>query len=166
MRLSTGQERKNERSCCTAYDCLSPQFMCTGFCLGITAHDREKASSSIICRSLLTSKELGEAGAISPTRVRILAFASEDCHQCHTLQAPVLRRVKEAHGDTVTIIEIDAPNSPELTQRYHVLTVPTTVLLDVKGKAHAVNYGFTNAQSLLKQVDEILVLDDVQEALS
>ncbi|HEY4032623.1 MAG TPA: thioredoxin family protein [Ktedonobacteraceae bacterium] len=128
----------------------------------IIERKRHQASSADLP---LTSKELGEAGAISPTRVRILAFASEDCHQCHTLQAPVLRRVKEAHGDAVTVIEIDAPNSPELTQRYHVLTVPTTVLLDVKGKAHAVNYGFTNAQSLLKQVDEILVLDDVQEAL-
>jgi thioredoxin-related protein len=109
---------------------------------------------------VLTSKELGESG-IPLTRVRILAFASEDCDQCHTLQAPVLRRVKEAHADNVTIIEIDAPNSPELVHRYHVLTVPTTVLLDVRGKAHAVNYGFTNAQSLLKQVDEILVLDEV-----
>jgi len=128
----------------------------------IIERKRHQASSADL---LLTSKELGEAGAMSPTPVRILAFASEDCHQCHTLQAPVLRRVKEAHGDIITIIEIDAPSSPELTHRYHVLTVPTTVLLDVKGKAHAVNYGFTNAQSLLKQVDEILVLDDMQEAL-
>ncbi len=109
---------------------------------------------------VLTSKELGEAG-LPLTRVRILAFASEDCDQYRTLQAPVLRRVKEAHADNVTIIEIDTSNSPELAHRYHVLTVPTTVLLDIKGKAHAVNYGFTNAQSLLRQVDEILVRDDV-----
>jgi len=120
---------------------------------------RHQASSG---DPILASKELGEAGDTPPARVRILAFGSEDCHQCHTLQAPVLRRVKEAHGDVVTIIEIDASNSPELTSRYHVLTLPTTVLLDVKGKAHAVNYGFTNAQSLLKQVDEILALDDVE----
>lgn len=109
---------------------------------------------------VLLSNELNETGT-PLTRVRILAFASEDCSQCHTLQAPVLRRVKEAHADNITIIEIDTPNSPALALRYHVLTVPTTVLLDAKGKAHAINYGFTNAQSLLKQVDEILVLDDV-----
>lgn len=123
----------------------------------IIGSKRNQASSS---DPILTSKELSET-KIPLTRVRILAFASKDSYQCHTLQAPVLRRVKEAHADNVTIIEIDAPNSPELAHRYHVLTVPTTVLLDVKGKAHAVNYGFTNAQSLLKQVDEILVLDDV-----
>lgn len=111
--------------------------------------------------TLWSLQETIELEDIPPARVCILAFASEECHQCHILQAPVLRRVKEAHGDIVTIVDIDASNAPELTSRYHVVTVPTTVLLDVKGKAHAVNYGFTNAQSLLKQVDEILVRDDV-----
>jgi hypothetical protein len=96
-------------------------------------------------------------------RVRILAFGNEDDRQCRILQAPVLRRVVEAKGDVVSVINIDAANSPELTQRYHVLTVPTTVLLDARGKTYAVNYGFTNAQSLLKQVDEIL--DGAQEVL-
>ena len=99
-------------------------------------------------------------------RVHILAFGSEESQQCRVLQAPVLRRVVEAMGDVVSVTNIDAPSSPELTQRYHVLTVPTTVLLDASGKVHAVNYGFTNAQSLLKQVDEILALDGAQEALS
>ena len=123
----------------------------------ISERKRNQVSSA---GPVLISNELNKMGA-PLTRVRILAFASEGCSQCHTLQAPVLRRVKEAQADNVTIIEIDAPNSPELAHHYHVLTVPTTVLLDAKGKTHAVNYGFTNAQSLLKQVDEILVLDDV-----
>ncbi len=98
-------------------------------------------------------------------RVRILAFSSEDCRPCHTLQAPALRRVQEAYGNKLAVTEIDAPTSPELAQHYHVLTVPTTVLLDAAGKAHAINYGFTNAQSLSRQVEEILALDGAQEAL-
>ncbi len=92
----------------------------------------------------------------SEARVHILAFSSEDCRQCHTMQAPVLRRVKEARGNSISVIDIDAPDNPDLTERYHVLTVPTTVILDTQGKAHAVNYGFTNAQSLLKQIDEVI----------
>ncbi|WP_126578087.1 thioredoxin family protein [Tengunoibacter tsumagoiensis] len=95
-----------------------------------------------------------------PSRVRILAFQSEDSPECRQLQAPVLRWIVEARGEVVSVINIDASNCPELTDRYQVMTVPTTVLLDMKGKAHAVNYGFTNAQSLLKQVDEILALDE------
>lgn len=100
------------------------------------------------------------------TRVRILAFSSEEDRQCRILQAPVLRRIIEARGNVVAVINVDVPSSPELTQRYNVLTVPTTVLLDATGKTYAVNYGFTNAQSLLKQIDEILALDGAQEALS
>ena len=99
-------------------------------------------------------------------RVRILAFSREDCRLCHTMQAPVLRRMQEAYGDTLAIATVDAPSSPVLMQRYHVLTVPTTVLFDVSGKVHAINYGFTNAQSLSRQVEEILALDGLQEALS
>lgn len=97
--------------------------------------------------------------ASSPFRVRILAFSSADCPQCHRLQAPALQRVLEARGPAVALMEVDAPNSPELTQHYQVLTVPTTVVLDATGRARAVNYGFTNTQRLLEQVDEVLRVD-------
>jgi len=43
-----------------------------------------------------------------------------------------------------------------LAQRYQVLTVPTTVVLDAAGYVHAVNYGFANTQRLLEQVDGVL----------
>lgn len=92
----------------------------------------------------------------SVARVRILAFSSPDCRQCHQLQQPALERVLEARGETVSVINIDAPSSPELTQRYRVLTVPTTVILDTEGHAHAVNYGFANTQQLLEQIDQVL----------
>ncbi len=84
--------------------------------------------------------------------VRILAFSSADCKQCHQLQAPALRRVQEIHGADVTVVEVDAPTAPELVRQYHVLTVPTTVVLDATGRAHALNYGFANTQRLLEQV--------------
>jgi hypothetical protein len=89
-------------------------------------------------------------------QVRILAFSSPDCRQCHQLQQPALQRVLEARGKSVSVIDIDAPSSPELTQLYQVLTVPTTVILDAEGYAHAVNYGFANTQRLLEQVDQAL----------
>ena len=88
--------------------------------------------------------------------VRILAFSSADCRQCHELQIPALQRVLDARGSKVSVAEVDAPNSPDLTQRFRVLTLPSTVVMDASGRAHAVNYGFANTQRLLEQVDDVL----------
>ncbi len=88
--------------------------------------------------------------------VRILAFSSADCRQCHEMQIPALQRVLDARGSKVSVAEVDTPNSPDLAQRYRVLTLPSTVIMDAAGRAHAVNYGFANTQLLLDQVDEVL----------
>ncbi|GAC1651794.1 MAG: thioredoxin family protein [Ktedonobacteraceae bacterium] len=96
------------------------------------------------------------ANVATNAQISILVFSSEDCRQCHQLQAPALRRVVDARGELISIVEVDAPTSPELTERYQVLTVPTTIILDAAGKAHAVNYGFANAKRLLEQVDSVL----------
>lgn len=92
----------------------------------------------------------------SLSQVRILAFSSDDCRQCHEMQIPALQRVLDARGSKVSIAEVDAANSPDLTQRYRILTLPSTVIMDAAGRAHAVNYGFANTQRLLDQVDEVL----------
>ena len=92
----------------------------------------------------------------SLSQVRILAFSSADCRQCHEMQIPALQRVLDARGSKVSVAEVDAPNSPDLTQRYRILTLPSTVIMDAAGRAHAVNYGFANTQRLLDQVDEVL----------
>jgi thioredoxin 1 len=89
--------------------------------------------------------------------IHILSFSSEDCRQCK-LQAPILQRIVATHKDAISITEIDAPTEPELTTRYQVLTVPTTVVLDAQGKAHAINYGFANTQKLLQQIDALLAV--------
>ena len=99
------------------------------------------------------TSDQGEA-AHSP--IRLLVFSSADCRQCHQLQAPALQRVLEARGNAVTVVDIDAPSEQELVQTYHVLTVPSTVILDATGQAQAINYGFANTQRLLTQIDEVL----------
>jgi hypothetical protein len=102
----------------------------------------------------------GLAGAAEAAPVQILNFSSADCSQCFRLQAPALRRLLEARSGEVTILNVDAPNTPELAQRYQVLTVPTTVVLDASGQAQAVNFGFAPTERLLAQVDAVLAKSD------
>jgi Thioredoxin len=106
--------------------------------------------------TILSGIGTGETTPNSISPVRILAFSSIDCHQCKQLQAPALERVVEARQGDVTIMEVDAATEHDLVQTYHVLTVPSTVVLDTNGNANAVNYGFANTNRLLTQVDEVL----------
>jgi thioredoxin-related protein len=94
--------------------------------------------------------------AIDHSHIHILAFSSADCHQCHRLQAPALQRVVEARGDTVTVVDVDATTEHDLVQTYHIMTVPSTVILDATGQAQAINYGFAHTQRLLTQIDKVL----------
>jgi phosphoribosylanthranilate isomerase len=115
---------------------------------------RQRALSAPLPDTL--SSVINTDNTTNKARVCILAFSTPNCVQCHRLQAPALQRVLEARGEAVAIVDIDASTSPELAQRYQVLTVPTTVVLDATGQAHTVNYGFANTKRLLEQVDEVI----------
>jgi thioredoxin-like negative regulator of GroEL len=107
-------------------------------------------------RALSAAPVLSAAAEASWVKVRILAFSSETCRPCHTLQRPALEAITAQHGDAVAVTWIDAPTSPELTERFHVLTVPTTVVLDAQNQVQAINYGFAPTNRLLEQINAIL----------
>ncbi|MBV9688275.1 MAG: thioredoxin family protein [Ktedonobacteraceae bacterium] len=115
----------------------------------------EKRRQQALSAGRLGKTVLERTLAVGPDEacIRILSFSSLDCRQCHQLQAPALQRVLDTHRDAVIVVDIDATSSPELTERYQVLTVPSTVVLDATGHVHAVNYGFATTQRLLEQVD-------------
>lgn len=115
---------------------------------------RQRALSASLPDTL--SGVINTDNTTNKAHVRILAFSTPDCQQCHRLQVPALQRVLEARGEAVAIVDIDATASPELAQHYQVLTVPTTVVLDAIGQPHTVNYGFANTRRLLEQVDAVL----------
>ncbi len=105
-------------------------------------------------RRALTAAPLLDGGTNG--LVRILAFSSETCRQCHTHQWPAVQRVLALRAGSLMVEDVDAPGHPDLAARYRILTVPSTVVLDGSGQVHAVNYGFANTQKLLAQVDALM----------
>jgi hypothetical protein len=109
----------------------------------VIAAKRRRALAAEPLASAATGDEAG--------RVRLLAFSTPHCQQCHLLQKPALEDVV-GRNSAVEIVPIDALEQPELAARYGILTVPSTVVLTADGRAAAVNYGYAPAKVLLEQI--------------
>lgn len=82
----------------------------------------------------------------------IIYFTGESCTVCRTHQEPALGRL----GD-VRIDKVDAVADRALADRFHVYTLPTTVVMAPDGRALHVNYGYTAAPKLQRQLAEARV---------
>lgn len=83
-------------------------------------------------------------------RATLLYFHGDGCADC-VVQERELDLLLTAHPE----VAIRADHAPsQLSARFRVLTVPTTVVLDGAGRAHAVNYGLTARSRLEDQLRE------------
>jgi len=83
----------------------------------------------------------------------ILYFTAPACVPCKTVQRPALKKLKEALGERIQIIEIDASSQSKLASSWGVLSVPTTFIFDEKGRACYVNHGVALPDQLFQQLE-------------
>jgi thiol-disulfide isomerase/thioredoxin len=79
----------------------------------------------------------------------ILYFTGEGCTVCRTHQEPALAKL-----GLVRVDKVDAIAERELADRFHVYTLPTTVVMSRDGAALHVNYGYAPAPKLERQLAE------------
>ena len=79
----------------------------------------------------------------------ILYFTGEGCTVCRTHQEPALTKL-----GSVRIDKVDAIAERDLADRFHVYTLPTTVVMTREGTALHVNYGYAPAPKLERQLAE------------
>ena len=77
----------------------------------------------------------------------ILYFTGESCTVCRTHQEPALAKL-----GAVRIDKVDAIADRALSDRFHVYTLPTTVVMSPEGRALHVNYGYATAPKLERQL--------------
>jgi thioredoxin 1 len=104
--------------------------------------------------------------SLRPGIPAILYFTSPTCVPCKTVQRPELARLQEQMGDGLQIIQVDCTERPDLAEYWGVLSVPTTFIIDAKGRPRGVNHGVVRADKLYKQILEIgySILDHSREA--
>ncbi|MDQ2943682.1 MAG: thioredoxin family protein [Candidatus Dormibacteraeota bacterium] len=77
----------------------------------------------------------------------ILYFTGDGCTVCRTHQEPALAKL-----GAVRIEKVDAIADRTLADRFHVYTLPTTVVMSPEGRAVHVNYGYAPAPKLERQL--------------
>lgn len=92
---------------------------------------------------------------IQPGKPAILYFTTPDCSPCKTVQRPALQRLRDRLGDELQIIEINAVDQPELARAWHVLSVPTTFVIDAEGQPRHVNHGVAGVDKLHQQIRQL-----------
>ncbi len=83
----------------------------------------------------------------------IVYFTTPQCIPCETVQRPALSVVEHDLG--VQVIKIDATQDPDAAERWGVMSVPTTFILDRAGRTRDVNYGVADANKLKRQLSAI-----------
>ena len=79
----------------------------------------------------------------------ILYFTGDGCTVCRTHQEPALAKL-----GPVRVEKVDAIAERALANRFHVYTLPTTVVMSREGAALHVNYGYAPAPKLERQLAE------------
>jgi thioredoxin-like negative regulator of GroEL len=104
-------------------------------------------------RSHWVSRRSLAAGAHTATgEPYVLYFWSQGCTVCRTHQEPALEGLAG-----VRVEKVDALAEPEVAGRFHVYTVPTTVVVGRDGRARKVNYGYAPSSRLQEQVAQALL---------
>ncbi len=83
----------------------------------------------------------------------IVYFTTPTCAPCRTVQRPVIRSIVARLGEWFQVIEVDASEHPKIARDWGVVSVPTTFVIDSRGKPRHVNHGVVNAQTLIKQLE-------------
>src|SRR5689334_12913141 len=101
---------------------------------------------------LRTRSLLADLGPLPALTFTLVYFSTPTCAPCKTIQRPAIQKLAQILEGSLHVVEIDAAEQPEIARRWGVMSVPTTFLIDPRGKLCHVNHGVTRTEKLLLQL--------------
>lgn len=84
----------------------------------------------------------------------VLYFSSRTCTPC-LAQGKAVDRLRDPEG-ALNLVKVDVDGEPGLAEKWSVLTVPTTVVLDSGGRIQTINHGAASEKKLRRQLEGVL----------
>ncbi|MBD1392618.1 thioredoxin [Mucilaginibacter glaciei] len=84
----------------------------------------------------------------------LVDFSAEWCGPCK-MMPPILKQVKDALGDQVTVIKIDIDKNPAAASAYHVQSVPTLIVFQ-NGQSKWRQSGVVQARQLQQIIQQYI----------
>jgi thiol-disulfide isomerase/thioredoxin len=86
----------------------------------------------------------------------LILFTADYCAPCKTQQQPAIHRLVEQIGENqIQVYMVDVEKNPDTAQRWGVMSLPTTFILDRDGKPRDVNHGVTSTEKLKRQLEAV-----------
>ena len=116
------------------------------------------AAAGVAAYALLRQLHLRRMPTVAAAGPTLLYFRADSCAVCPA-QGRYVDQLAAQWAD-LTIERIDAERDPDTAARYRVFSLPTTVLIDGRGKVRHVNYGLTDAHKLGRQLAQLVDLSE------
>ncbi|MFP4323247.1 MAG: thioredoxin family protein [Anaerolineales bacterium] len=83
----------------------------------------------------------------------VMLFTADYCAPCKFQQRPNIQRALDQIGaERVQFIQVDVQQDPDAAQRWGVMSLPTTYILDTEGRPREVHHGVVSAERLHAQI--------------
>lgn len=92
----------------------------------------------------------------TPDKPGIVLFTADYCGPCKHRQRPNIQKVIAHFGEgRIQFIMVDVDELPQIANRWGVMSLPTTVILDKNGKPLHINHGVTPQETLQHQLQTL-----------
>jgi thioredoxin 1 len=82
----------------------------------------------------------------------VIYFTTPECVVCQRVQEPELEELERRWSKRVSVVKFDAIERKDLADKFRVLTVPTTIVINDAGQVVSVNNGLATAEDLARQL--------------